>query len=749
MEQVTLAGTVERITYYSEEDGWSVIRLLPTSPLTFWSGVDENGLVTVVGNMPDLNPGESLELEGQWTTHATYGRQFRAENVRRITPATVEGIRRYLGSGLIKGIGPKLAERIVDHFGLDTLDILDHEPERLYEVDGIGNHRVRAITRAWLEQQQIKNVMLFLQSHGVSTSLAVKIYKTYGDDAIHQVESDPYRLARDIHGIGFITADQIARNLGLEHDHPARLEAGLVYSLNQAADDGHVYVPQPELVETAAELLDVPAENVDAAVQRAAQNDLVTLDTLPGEADDDGTSEAVRAVYLPPFYHAEVGAARRLRLLVETPNSYLDSPDVVDWSALIADAASAADAPLTEQQQGAVHTALTSKVSILTGGPGTGKTTTLRALIHVLQREGYSFALASPTGRAAKRLSEATGQPARTIHRMLGYSPAQGFAHDEDAPLPVDMVIVDEVSMLDGFLAYSLFRAIHPRTHLLLVGDVDQLPSVGAGDVLRDMIASGSIPVTRLSTIFRQAAGSLIISNAHRINQGKSPLFPNEADDFFLFNLGDDAERVAEMVVDIVQHRIPDRFGLDPLDDVQVIVPMYRGPAGVSSLNQQLQTTLNPKGRPAERALGGRIFRVGDKVLQTSNNYDKEVFNGDVGRIRAFNFTNQEMTVQFDDRRVAYDFTEVPDLMHAYAISVHRSQGSEYPAVVMPVITQHYMLLQRNLLYTAITRAKKLVVLVGSKKAIAIAVNNDAVSRRYTALATRLREALDHTEMLI
>lgn len=749
MERATLEGTVERITYYSEEDGYSVIRLLPTSPLTFWSGVDENGLVTVVGNMPDVMPGESLELEGQWTTHTSYGRQFRAENIRRVTPATVEGIRRYLGSGLIKGIGPKLAERIVDAFGLDTLDILDHDPERLYEVDGIGRHRVKAITRAWIEQQEIKQVMLFLQSHGVSTGLAVKIYKAYGDEAIRQVESDPYRLARDIHGIGFITADKIAKNLGLSHDHPARLEAGLVYTLNQAADEGHVFMPEEELVAATAELLGVPAPDVEAAVDRAAQNKLLTPDRVPREDPAEGEDPLARVVYLPPFYHAEVGAARRLRLLLETPGSHLDAAGAVDWPALIADAASAADAPLTEQQQHAVHTALTHKVSILTGGPGTGKTTTLRALIHVLGREGYRFALASPTGRAAKRLSEATGQPARTIHRMLGYSPREGFSHDEDQPLPVDMVIVDEVSMLDGFLAYSLFRAIDSRSHLLLVGDVDQLPSVGAGDVLRDIIASGAVPVTRLNTIFRQAAGSLIISNAHRINRGQMPLFLDEAEDFFLFNLGDDAERVAEMVVDVVQNRVPARFGLDPLDDVQVIAPMYRGRAGVSSLNQALQTALNPKGRPAERVLGGRLFRVGDKVLQTSNNYDKEVFNGDVGRIRAFNFSNQSMAVEFDGRQVVYDFTEAPDLLHAYAISVHRSQGSEYPAVVMPIITQHYMLLQRNLLYTAVTRARKLVVLVGSKKAIAIAVNNDAVSRRYTALATRLREALDATERLL
>lgn len=734
MEDVTLEGTVERITFYSEEDGYSVIRLKPTSRLGLWAETDEQGFVTVIGNLPDVTPGESLELEGRWQTHPTYGRQFRAHEMRRIAPATVEGIRRYLGSGMIKGIGPRLAGRIVDHFGMETLDILDDDPSRLREVEGIGSHRVRAITRAWAEQQHVKEVMLFLQSHGVSTGLAVKIYKTYGDEAIRQVEADPYRLAHDIYGIGFVTADQIARNLGLSHDHPARLEAGLAYALNQAADEGHAFLPEDVLVETAAELLDVPPEDVAAALERAAAGELVVIDDTPGGGEEDA-----RAVYLPPFYHAEVGAARRLRMLLDTPGSALTDGDPPDWPRLIADAAAVTDAPLTGEQQDAIRRALENKVSILTGGPGTGKTTALRALIHVLRERGHTFALASPTGRAAKRLSEATGQPARTIHRMLGYSPQGGFGHDEDDPLPAEVVIVDECSMLDQFLAYALFRAVDPRAHLLLVGDVDQLPSVGAGDVLRDIIASGVVPVTRLSVIFRQAAGSLIIQNAHRINRGVHPLFPPEAEDFFLFNLGDEPEGVAEMVVDVVANRIPRRFGLDPMDDVQVIVPMYRGAAGVSALNQRLQAELNPPGRPAQHQLGGRVFRVGDKVLQTRNNYEKEVFNGDIGRIRSFNFTEQEMTVRFEDRMVTYDWTEAAELMHAYAISVHRSQGSEYPAVVMPVVTQHYMLLQRNLLYTAVTRARRLAVLVGSQKAIAIAVGNDAVSSRYTALAERLR----------
>jgi exodeoxyribonuclease V alpha subunit len=443
-----------------------------------------------------------------------------------------------------------------------------------------------------------------------------------------------------------------------------------------------------------------------------------------------------------------VGAARSLRKIAENPASHLEAIRTGSIPSLIADVAAASNVELSEKQQAAIEQALAHKVSILTGGPGTGKTTALRALIDALRRNAFTFALASPTGRAAKRLSEATGQPARTIHRMLGFSPAQGFTQNEENPLPVDMVIVDEASMLDEILAYALFRAVDPRSHLLLVGDVDQLPSVGAGDVLRDLIASAQFPVTRLDVIFRQAEDSTIIGNAHRVNRGAMPIFPDSSDDFFLFNVGDEPDRAADMVVDIVQNRLPRRFDFDPLDEVQVISPMYRGAAGVSSLNNKLQAALNPPGRPAERVLGGRLYRVGDKVLQTSNNYDKEVFNGDVGRIRAFDLVEQRMQVVFDGRIVTYDWSEAPDLMHAYAISVHRSQGSEYPVVVMPLVAQHYMLLQRNLLYTAITRAKEIVVLVGSNKAIAMAVKNDTVSKRYTALAERLRGLLIKSQEL-
>ncbi|MCC6904540.1 MAG: ATP-dependent RecD-like DNA helicase [Anaerolineae bacterium] len=726
-----LEGVIERVTYTNPENGYTVARLAPSSPLTFWNAVGEDGLVTIVGTLPDLSSGESVRMQGNWQTHTRHGRQFRVDLLERIRPATLEGIKRYLGSGLIKGIGPVFAERIVDQFQEDTLEVLDLKPERLYEVPGIGQGRARMIMRAWAEQKEVQSIMLFLQSHQVSTGLAVKIYNQYGADAIRQLETDPYQLARDIIGIGFKTADQIARNLGLPADHPARIEAGLVYTLNQALDEGHLYLPSAQLTRETAELLEVEVEAAAQALTRAVQHEMVIIE------DISMAEQTHRAVYLPVSYYAEVGIASRLGRMLNQPTSRLARLEQRGLKARIAALVAQAGVDLSAEQQAAVETAVTHRVSILTGGPGTGKTTTLRVLIDLLRQEKSSFALASPTGRAAKRLSEATGQPARTIHRLLGYAGGR-FQHGEDNPLDYDVIVVDEASMLDAVLANALVRALDPRSHLLLVGDVDQLPSVGAGDVLRDLIDSGVIPVTRLSLIFRQASDSLIIGNAHRINRGELPLFLRDAQDFFLFRIEDEPQRAADLVVEVVQQRIPERFGLNPFEDVQVLVPMYRGQAGVANLNIRLQQALNPAGRPAEKAIGGQVYRVGDKVLQTRNNYEKEVFNGDVGRIHAFDFAEQTMSVVFDDREIAYDFIDVPELMHAYAISVHRSQGSEYPAIVMPIIAQHYLLLQRNLLYTAVTRAKQLVVLVGSHKAIAIAVRNNPVSSRYTALDRRL-----------
>ncbi|MBN2469737.1 MAG: ATP-dependent RecD-like DNA helicase [Anaerolineae bacterium] len=730
----TVKGTVERITYYNEENGYSVLRVKPEQ---LRLGTSRDGLLTVVGALPELQPGEAVEFTGEWVEDARYGQQFKAESVKQTVPATVEGMRRYLGSGLIRGIGPRTAEKIVDHFGLETLNVLDHEPARLLDVPDVGRKRMQMIARAWAEQQAVKEVMLFLQGHQIATGLAIKIYKQYGDDSIRAVKENPYRLARDIWGIGFLTADKIARDLGLAEDSPHRMEAGAIYALNEATNDGHVFVPREELITTAAELLrlEAAADGIEAAIDRLHAAGEVEIDHVP--SGDTGIEW--EAIYLPAMYYSETGATKRLRRMLETPASRLSDMQHVRWVPFLASLLADSPIVLTEQQRGAIQQALTSKVSILTGGPGTGKTTTLRTVIAALIQSGHRFTLCSPTGRAAKRLAEATGQPAQTIHRLLGYSPAEGFAFNEERTLDTDMIVVDEASMIDLSLFYNLLKAIAPDTHLLLVGDVDQLPSVGAGDVLRDLIRSESLPVTRLAAIFRQEGGSLIIRNAHQINAGQQPDTRNEGEDFFFFGEEEPAA-AASLVVDIVQNRIPTRFGLDPLQDVQVLVPMYRGPVGVDALNSALQAALNPPGRMAERRIMGRLFRAGDKVMQLRNNYEKEVFNGDIGRVKAFDFEEQTLLVDMDGRTVAYEFSEVDELTHAYAISVHKSQGSEYPVVVVPVLTQHYMMLQRNLLYTAITRARQIVVLVGTRKAIAIAVRNDQIARRYSALDWRVRQ---------
>ncbi len=727
-----LTGSIERITYYNDETNYCVLRLRPDQLLL---GRDE--LVTVVGTMQELQPGENVRLQGEWTNHPRHGRQFRAEIVTQVRPATVEAIKRYLGSGLIKGVGPVTAKRIVEFFGADTLDVLDRTPGRVLEVPGVGNHRSKLIGEAWQAQQHIKEVMLFLQGHSITTGLAVKIYKQYGDQAIPIVSRDPYRLATDIFGIGFRTADKIARDLGLPPDAPSRIAAGIIFALNEASDNGHVFLPRDALVETAAAMLEVDPPVIEESVKRLAARGDVMIESVP---IPDGLQQ-VEGVYLPPMYYSEKGAAGRLKLMIDTPGSRLADLRRTDWDKLLGEIAAGSPVTLSRQQEDAVRSTLTHKVSILTGGPGTGKTTTLRTVIAALERTRHRFMLASPTGRAAKRLSEATGHPARTIHRLLGYSPSQhGFNFNDENPLDTDMIVVDEASMIDLVLFYSLLKAIRPDTHLLLVGDVDQLPSVGAGNVLGDVIRSGIGPVTRLDVIFRQAETSQIIRNAHRINRGESPDTSNQSNDFFIF-VEEDPEKASDLLLDVVEKRIPQKFGFDPVEDVQVLAPMYRGPVGVAALNQVLQERLNnnQSGRKAERRLAGRVFRMGDKVIQTRNNYDKDVFNGDIGRVYSFDMTNQIMTVRMDERLIKYDWSEADELTHAYCISVHRSQGSEYPCIVLPVVTQHYMMLQRNLLYTAVTRAKKLVVLVGTRKAIAIAVNNNDVAQRWSALDWRLR----------
>ncbi len=749
-ERAQISGSVERITYYNAENGYSVIRLKPDTRgmLPFKYAGGREGLITVVGNLPEVNPGEWLKLTGKWASHAKHGRQFQAEQCEQSLPATTEGVKRYLGSGLIRGIGPVMAERIVDLFGEDTLEIIDYEPARLREVLGIGNKRVGNIIKSWDEQRAIKDVMIFLQAHGVSTNLAVKIYKKYGDDSLRVVRETPYRLVNDVYGIGFKTADKIAQAMGLAHDDPNRIEAGIAYTLNRMAEEGHVYMPQEDLEPEAAEILTVEQEKVTQVIDRLETSDFIKRETLTynikpqaaGTEPNTGTVAEERAVYLTQLYYSEIGLTNRVRQLVTNRRSRLQVLGKVSEQDIAQPAPGQRqeNIRLAQQQLEAIKTAVSHKVTVLTGGPGTGKTTTLRALLDLLDRHGLTYVLASPTGRAAKRLTETTGREAKTVHRLLEYNPGEGFGRDDQNPINADMVIIDEASMLDLALANNLFKAIRPDSHVLLVGDIDQLPSVGAGDVLGDLIDSGVTAVVRLQTIFRQAAGSLIIHNAHRINQGLMPETRKESRDFFLF-VKQEPEEVNTLLVDVVKRRVPQKFGLDPLDDIQVLSPMYNGAAGVRQLNLDLQTALNPPGKRPERQLGGRTFRVGDKVMQTVNNYDKNIFNGDIGRITALDPIQQTLTINIDGAPVIYDFLETDELVHAYAISVHKSQGAEYPCVVLPVVTQHYMMLQRNLLYTAVTRAKKLVILIGTRRAIAIAVNNDKVTQRHTALDWRLQ----------
>ncbi len=741
----TLEAVLERITYANEETGYTVARVSSRG-----SGTD---LLTVVGNLLGAQPGESLRLEGRWKSHAQYGRQFEVQHFTTILPATVQGIRRYLGSGLIKGIGSKMAERIVAHFELDTLRVIEEEPERLTLVPGLGPKRSERITQAWEEQKAIKEVMVFLQGVGVSTSLAVKIYKTYRDSAITVVKNQPYRLASDVWGIGFKTADKIARSLGIPEDSPERVKAGLQFTLSEATEEGHCFLPQETLIAQAASILGVDALLAERCLDELVEEEGVVRERLSGTSLSSPTqppfvaSETpdplpTSAVYLVPFHRAEVSLANGVRRLLETQEERLPSFQSVDWAAALDWLSTKTGSLLAPEQEHAVRLALTQRVAVLTGGPGCGKSFTVRSIVFLARAKQAKVVLAAPTGRAAKRLEELAGHAASTLHRLLQLRPGGDAVYDRDHPLDADLVVVDEASMLDVLLANTLVKAVPPGAHLLLVGDVDQLPSVGAGEVLRDLITSQTIPSVRLTHIFRQAQESGVVTNAHRINHGQMPLTQGLAD-FFLFP-EDDPERVADLSVDIVTKRLPKRFALNPRRDVQVLCPMHRGPAGAGALNERLQEALTParEGVP-ERRYGGRVFRVGDKVTQMKNNYDKGVFNGAVGVVTGISFEDQQLRVLLEDgvenEEVRYDFDELDELAHAYAISIHRSQGSEYPCVVLPVTTSAWQMLQRNLLYTAVTRAKRLVVLVGSRRALAKAVHTVGGGRRYTALAERLQ----------
>ncbi|MFG1694542.1 ATP-dependent RecD-like DNA helicase [Nonomuraea sp. NPDC049309] len=723
----TLEAVLERITYANEETGYTIARVA-----TDRSGPD---LLTVVGPLLGAQVGESLRLHGRWTSHPRYGRQFEVWSYTTVLPATVQGIRRYLGSGLIKGIGPKMAERIVDHFGTGTLDIIEHHPERLAEVPGLGPKRTKMIAAAWEEQKIIKEVMIFLQGVGVSTSIAVRIFKQYGEGSIDVVRTQPYKLADDVWGIGFKTADTIAQAVGIPHDSPERVKAGLRYTLSQAADDGHCYLPAPNLVADAVKILDVPPDLVTACLEELVADEGVIREEVP--AGDNH----VPAVYLPPFQRAETSLAASLLGLLRNGHDRLASFADVDWERAERWLHGQTGAELAPEQRQAVRLALTHKVAVLTGGPGCGKSFTVRSIVLLARAKRAKVILAAPTGRAAKRLAELTGHEATTVHRLLQLRPGGDPTFDRDNPLDADLVVVDEASMLDLLLANKLVKAVAPGAHLLFVGDVDQLPSVGAGEVLKDLLAAPGIPRVRLTQIFRQAQQSGVVVNAHRVNTGRHPVLDGMKD-FFLFPC-EEPEEIAALTVDVVARRIPRRFGLDPRRDVQVLAPMHRGAAGAGNLNAALQEALTPaRENMPERRYGGRVFRIGDKVTQLRNNYDKGaagVFNGTVGIVTDIRPDEHKLTVLTDeDESVDYAFDELDELAHAYAVSIHRSQGSEYPAVVIPLATSAWMMLQRNLLYTAITRAKKLVVIVGSRRALAQAVRTKGAGRRHTGLTHRL-----------
>ncbi len=721
-----LDGILERITFQSESDGYTVAQLRPAG---------KRHLVTIVGRLIGVQPGEHLNLEGEWRDHPTHGRQFSVTRYHSRLPATIDGIRRYLGSGLIKGVGPATAKRITETFGRYTLDVLDREPERLREVPGLGRKKALLIVEAWREQQRIKDLMLLLQDLGLPTGVAVRIYKHYGDGALAVVQQEPYRLADEVDGVGFRTADAIAAGLGIARDDRRRIAAGVRFVLGQASDEGHCYLPARILVARAAAVLDVSAELVEEVLESMAATGQVWPDPLVTTTPEE------LPVYLPPLAFAEIGVANAIRRLLRQPSPMAAQYAVSRWDAVFDHLATRRGLNLSLQQRAAVQSALTRPVTLLTGGPGTGKTTSLRALVMLLRARGYHPLLAAPTGRAARRLSEATGLEARTIHRLLEYSPDGEFRRNAENPLSCDLLVIDEASMLDVVLANQLLKAVPTGAHLLIVGDADQLPSVGPGRVLGDLIESAILPRVHLDAIFRQAAGSGIAANARRINDGLLPEWGGH-DDFYFF-AAPTPERCAELTVELVTERIPRRFGFDPKRDIQVLSPTHKGVAGVAALNAALQAALNPP-RPgvAEYRSGAAIFRVGDRVIQQRNDYEREVYNGDVGEVIAIHPEEQQVVVRFEDgRAIRYSGLDLDDLALAYALSVHKSQGSEYPVVVAPLLLAHQPLLQRNLLYTAVTRARQLAVIVGDRRAVAAAVAAANVEQRYTGLKRRLLQA--------
>lgn len=729
----TLEGVLERIVYSNEENGWCVVKVLVPG---------RSEPIAAVGTLPGIQPGESLRLSGSWARDRKYGEQFRVTAFLTIQPATLVAIEKYLGSGLVRGVGKVMAERMVKRFGYDTLEIIDTDPDRLQEVEGIGPKRKACIAAAWAEQKAVKEVMLFLQSHGVSPSYAVKIYKHYGDRAIARVMDNPYQLAIDIFGIGFKTADKIASGLGIPPNSPRRAMAGVIHVLGELSAEGHMYCGRDLLVVEATEILGIDQVIIEQAITDLALQGQIVLEAALSN----------QPVYLKALYISEQGATERLRVILTAAAA----PMSIDVERALVWLEEKQRICLAEQQKEAIRQATRSKALVITGGPGTGKTTIVNSIIKILERKNRTILLCAPTGRAAKRMAEATGREAKTIHRLLEFNPrCQRFERNLDNPLEADLIVVDEMSMVDGVLFYNLLKALPQSCQIILVGDVDQLPSVGPGNVLRDLIRSSVVPVVTLTEIFRQAQESMIVVNAHRINHGEMPYSGRKDEERdgasvaeeeriknadFYFIERDEPEAILATIKELVCRRIPTRFGFDPLTDIQVLTPMHRGILGSIQLNAELQALLNGQGESIMR--GNRMYRVGDKVMQIRNNYDLDVFNGDIGRIVSINTEEHQVQVRFEERLVTYDTGDLDELILGYACSIHKAQGSEYPVVVMPLHTQHYTLLQRNLLYTAITRGRKLVVMVGSRKAVAIAVKNNRIEARNTQMAERLREAL-------